>query len=228
MYRFQYARLYRYCVPKGIDRLERFRIRVVKRLGLHQLEVIYLVLFIAVVLAVLLGRKGSKKSRSTKEQPRTPRENVIPFDAGSAKPIVDRRILEGSAFVIDGDTLVIRKTQIRLFGIDAAELNHPYGKNAKWALTSLCKGETIRAELIEQDVHGRTVAKCSLRDGRDLSAEMVKLGLALDWAKFSGGKYRSLETPDARKKLWLADARQKGRMAVWEQFDAKQAARNAK
>lgn len=192
------------------------------------MEVISLVLFIAVVLAVLLGRKGSKKSRSTKEQPRTPRENVIPFDAGSAKPIVDRRILEGSAFVIDGDTLVIRKTQIRLFGIDAAELNHPYGKNAKWALTSLCKGETIRAELIEQDVHGRTVAKCSLRDGRDLSAEMVKLGLALDWAKFSGGKYRSLETPDARKKLWLADARQKGRMAVWEQFDAKQAARNAK
>lgn len=228
MYRFQHARLYRYCVPTGIDRLERFRNRVVKRLGLRQLEVISLVLFIAVVLAVLLGRKGSKKSRSTKEQPRTPRENVIPFDAGSAKPIVDRRILEGSAFVIDGDTLVIRKTQIRLFGIDAAELNHPYGKNAKWALTSLCKGETIRAELIEQDVHGRTVAKCSLRDGRDLSAEMVKLGLALDWAKFSGGKYRSLETPDARKKLWLADARQKGRMAVWEQFDAKQAARNAK
>jgi hypothetical protein len=25
--------------------------------------------------------------------------------------------------------------------------------------------------------------------------------------------------------MWLADARQKGRMHVWEQFDAKQAAR---
>jgi hypothetical protein len=48
---------------------------------------------------------------------------------------------------------------------------------------------------------------------------MVKLGLAIDWPKFSGGKYQSIETPGLRKKLWLADARQKGRMHVWEQFD---------
>ena len=48
---------------------------------------------------------------------------------------------------------------------------------------------------------------------------MVKLGLALDWPKFSEGVYRALETPDARRKLWLADARQKGRMDVWEQFE---------
>ncbi len=77
-------------------------------------------------------------------------------------------------------------------------------------------------EVAEQDAHGRTVAKCYLEDGRDLSAEMVKLGLAIDWPKFSNGKYRSLEVPDVRKKLWLADARQKGRMHVWEKFEAKQ------
>jgi len=123
--------------------------------------------------------------------------------------------------VTDGDTIVIRKTQIRLFGIDAPEIDHPFGKKAKWALVSLCKGQTVRAEVAEQDAHGRTVARCYLQDGSDLSAEMVKLGLAIDWPKFSGGKYRSLEVPGARKKLWLADARQKGRMHVWEQFEAK-------
>ena len=58
--------------------------------------------------------------------------------------------------------------------------------------------------------------------------EMVKAGLAIDWPKYSGGKYRSLEVPDARKKMWLADARQKGRMHVWEQFEAKQKARAAR
>ena len=82
--------------------------------------------------------------------------------------------------MVDGDGLIILKTQIRLFGIDAPELNHPYGKNAKWALVSLCKGQTIRAEVTAQDVHGRTVARCYLPDGRDLSAEMVKLGMAID------------------------------------------------
>ena len=79
-------------------------------------------------------------------------------------------------------------------------------------------------EIVADDEHGRTVAKCSLQDGRDLSAEMVKLGLAIDWEKFSGGIYRGLETPDARKRLWLADARQNGHMHIWEQFEAKRAA----
>ncbi|KQB98539.1 nuclease [Loktanella sp. 1ANDIMAR09] len=103
--------------------------------------------------------------------------------------------------------------------MDAPEFNHPYGKQAKWALVELCKGNRIRAEIFEEDVHGRTVARCYLPDGRDLSAEMVRVGLAIDWAKFSGGIYRDLEVPNARKKMWLADARQKGRMHVWEQFD---------
>ncbi len=117
--------------------------------------------------------------------------------------------------------MVIRKTQIRLFGVDAPEINHPYGKKAKWALVAMCKGQTIRAEVIARDDHGRAVAKCFLQDGRDLSAEMVKQGLAIDWPKFSGGKYRSLEVDGVRKKLWLADARQKGRMHVWEKYEAK-------
>lgn len=148
------------------------------------------------------------------------------FDAGSAVPEPTQKVLEGSAYVVDGDTIKIQKTQVRLFGVDAPEINHPYGKKAKWALVSLCAGQKVRAEVTAEDTHGRTVAKCYLEDGRDLSAEMVKLGMAIDWPKFSDGKYSALELPDARKKLWLADARQKGRMKVWEQFEAKQAARN--
>lgn len=99
---------------------------------------------------------------------------------------------------------------IRLGGIDAPELNHPYGGKAKSALIRLCKGQVIRAEMAGSSSHDRSVAVCYLPDGRDLSAEMVKLGLALDWAKFSGGKYRHLEAPDARKRLWRSDARQNG------------------
>ena len=131
-------------------------------------------------------------------------------------------VIEGPAFVVDGDSIVINKTQIRIFGVDAPELNHPYGKKAKWAMVALCKGQTIRAKAVETDDHGRTVAMCHLPDGRDLSEEMVKQGLALDWPKYSNGDYRKFEPPGARKKLWLADARQKGRMHVWAQFDARQ------
>jgi endonuclease YncB( thermonuclease family) len=89
-------------------------------------------------------------------------------------------------------------------------------------MVKLCKGQVIRAETTDEDAHGRMVARCYLHDGRDLSAEMVKQGLAIDWPKFSGGQYRNLERPDARKQLWLADARQKGQMHVWEKFEASQ------
>ena len=146
-------------------------------------------------------------------------------DRGTAKtPRAVSTTIRGAAYVLDGDSLVIDKRQIRLFGIDAPELQHPYGKKAKWALVSLCKGRSVRAEVTGQDDHGRTVARCFLDDGRDLSEEMVRMGLALDWPKFSGGTYRALEAADARKRLWLAAARQKGQMHVWETYETKQKA----
>ena len=135
-------------------------------------------------------------------------------------------MLEGPAYVTDGDTITIQKTQVRLYGIDAPELYHPYGKQAKWALVRLCKGHSIRAEVTDEDDYGRTVAKCFLPDGRDLSEELVMQGLAIDWPKFSGGKYSSFEVAGVRKKLWLADARQKGRIDVWEKFDARKSDEN--
>lgn len=120
--------------------------------------------------------------------------------------------LKGRCYVVDGDTITIGNTSIRLAGIDAPEMDHPYGKNAKWALVNLCKGQVITAEMEDHFSHGRCVATCYLPDGRDLSAEMVKAGLAIDWRKFSGGKYRHLEPEGVRRKLWRADARQKGLM----------------
>ena len=54
------------------------------------------------------------------------------------------------------------------------------------------------------------VRGCYLPDGRNLSVEMVTMGLALDWAKFSGGLYRSFEPAGIRKKLWRVEARHRG------------------
>ncbi|WP_300030580.1 thermonuclease family protein [uncultured Roseobacter sp.] len=183
------------------------------------------------VFAFVLGRKQDdtqQRSKPATEEPlpptRTPglRSKQRPvFDSTTASSTTKAQVLTGPAYVVDGDTIKIRKTQIRLFGVDAPELNHPYGQKAKWAMVKLCKGHNVRAEITEKDDYGRTVARCFLPDGRDLSAELVKQGLAIDWPKYSGGVYRNFETIDARKKLWLADARQKGRMDVWEEYEDK-------
>lgn len=125
---------------------------------------------------------------------------------------VGQQIIKGHCWVIDGDTIVINKVHIRLAGIDAPELDHPYGQNAKRTLMALCRGQVVTAITDGSFSHDRAVATCRLEDGRDLSAEMVRAGLALDWRKFSGGRYRTLEADGIRKKLWRVDARQKGRM----------------
>ncbi|MBK0329261.1 hypothetical protein I5535_18455 [Rhodobacteraceae bacterium F11138] len=50
-----------------------------------------------------------------------------------------------------------------------------------------------------------------------MAAKFVKQGLALDWPKFSGGKYLHLEPPDARKRLWCAAAKHQGRLKIADQ-----------
>ena len=193
--------------------------------GVMESSLILVIVLICVVVFVVRNRR-TEPSQSASVEP-SPQSEVGPFDPEHRKPVSEELIVKGPARIIDGDTLVIRKTQIRLFGIDAPEIDHPYGQKAKWALVALCKGQPVRAEITDKDDFGRTVARCTLLDGRDLSAEMVKLGLAIDWPKYSGGQYLAFETPDARKKLWLADARQKGRMHVWKQFEAQRTKRDS-
>jgi endonuclease YncB( thermonuclease family) len=109
--------------------------------------------------------------------------------------------LTGKAYVIDGDTIKIKGTKIRLAGIDAPEVDMPWGQKSKWTMVGICKGQTITAELDGERSHDRLVGTCFLPDGRDIGAEIVKRGLALDLPHFSGGKYRQMEPDGARKKL---------------------------
>lgn len=140
----------------------------------------------------------------------------IPHRRTSTAPRPDRtpttETLKGKCYVIDGDTIIISGTKIRIAGIDAPEIDHPWGKNSKFALIKLCKGKIVTATIKNELSYDRIVAKCCLPDGTDIAAELVKQGLALDWPKFSGGEYRHLEPDGIRKKLWRAAAKQHGRL----------------
>jgi micrococcal nuclease len=163
---------------------------------------------------------GPPKRRPRYRPPATPVAERLadraqaPARPGAPVQIAQVTEINGRCWVIDGDTIDIRGTRIRLAGIDAPEIGDPHGQAAKGALLRLCHGQIIRAVTEGEVSHQRLVATCYLADGRDLSAEMVRAGLALDWTKFSRGKYRGLEPEGIRKKLWRCDARQKGRVPV--------------
>lgn len=120
-------------------------------------DIFFIVLVTIITAYFLFGRRSSQNKYKDKPPQRNQGK---PYDyiKKSAKATSKGTVLTGKAFVVDGDTLTIQNTQVRLFGVDAPELDHPYGKNAKGALISLCKGHDVRAEIIAQDTHGRTVA----------------------------------------------------------------------
>lgn len=77
----------------------------------------------------------------------------------------------------------------------------PWGQKSKWAMVEICKGQVITARLDGERSFDRLVGTCFLPDGRDIGAEIIKEGLALDLPHFSGGKYRQFEPEGARNKL---------------------------
>ena len=147
--------------------------------------------------------------------------------APSGTDAADR--LTGRARVIDGDTIEIAGTHIRLWGIDAPELNQicqagpsaitrpsggitnagrPYrcGRDAAAAMLQLTRGRTIRCEPRDRDRYGRVVAVCR-NEIVDLNAALVRLGWADDFTRYSHGHYRAEEEAArlARLGIWSGD-----------------------
>jgi hypothetical protein len=116
--------------------------------------------------------------------------------------------------VIDGDTLQIAQTRIRLFGIDAPEASQTCDRQGqKWAcgkasaerLRSLISKASLSCYGAEIDVYGRLLATCTL-SGIDLNQQMVADGWAVAFRRYSD-RYAADEVRAraARLGLWSSN-----------------------
>lgn len=105
--------------------------------------------------------------------------------------------------VIDGDTLVASGRKIRIWGIDAPEKNTPAYMASSWLLQSLVSGGDLTCKFIDLDKYKREVMHC-LIDGLDIGAMMVKVGMAKDYKKYSGGYYQQEQSQAkaAKRGIW--------------------------
>jgi Micrococcal nuclease (thermonuclease) homologs len=117
--------------------------------------------------------------------------------------------------VTDGDGLVLNGERIRLWGIDAPELeqtcwsagaSYSCGEQARETLAELVAGHEVRCETVSRDRYGRTVARCEA-SGFDLGREMVRRGWALDFRRYSDGRYAAdqAEARAEKKGLWAGE-----------------------
>jgi endonuclease YncB( thermonuclease family) len=114
--------------------------------------------------------------------------------AGALSVVQAAPVPTGPVKVIDGDTLHIGETRIRLHGIDAPERDQlcdsPSGKAwacGAWArshLQRLVRGARLDCTALDTDRYGRTLARCAV-DGADLAARLVEDGAAIAYVKYS-------------------------------------------
>ena len=99
--------------------------------------------------------------------------------------------------IADGDTLTVlnefkEEVKIRLNGIDCPETGQPFGNKAKQYTKIMAHGETVTLHTYGQDKYGRTIADVILKDGRNLSKELVSAGYAWWFFKYSDGGHLAI------------------------------------
>lgn len=122
--------------------------------------------------------------------------------------------ISGRASVIDGDTIEIRGQRIRFDGIDAPEARqrcedasgkvYRCGRVSADALDAfLAKSRPTSCEITGKS-WDRLVGHCRRADGSDVNRWMVQQGHAIDWPKYSRGRYASdqAQARSAGRGLW--------------------------
>ncbi|EEW25142.1 thermonuclease family protein [Rhodobacter ferrooxidans] len=121
--------------------------------------------------------------------------------------------LEGDAHVVDGDTLDVAGHAVRLFGIDAPELQQTCTRGGQawacghWAreeLAQAVQGAAVSCTVQDRDKYGRSVAICTAA-GRDLGQLLVEAGAAGAYRRYSD-RYARAEAGAERRKLGIWSA----------------------
>jgi endonuclease YncB( thermonuclease family) len=121
----------------------------------------------------------------------------------------------GTAHIVDGDTLHLNDTKIRLHGIDAPETRQecrrgngtPYrcGGAATEALRALVGSQPVRCEGSTHDRYRRLIGVC-YANGVNLNAEMVRQGWALAYRRYSEDYVSAEDEAHAAKRgMWAGE-----------------------
>jgi endonuclease YncB( thermonuclease family) len=168
-------------------------------------EVVLPLLLIA-VLSVVIGATAYSKFIEA-PNPNGPPSRVL-------RPPTTAMPMAGVASVIDGDTIEIHGTRIRLFGIDAPESGQactiegrawPCGRRAAFALADKIRGQSVECRQKDRDRFDRVVAVCRA-DGEDINGWMVYQGWAVAYRRYSLDYVnQERQAANAKRGMWQGE-----------------------
>lgn len=109
--------------------------------------------------------------------------------------------------VIDGDTIQVGYTRVRLASIDAPEKAMPYGPEAKAFLEDLILHRTVTVSYTAKDRYGRIIGEVKI-ENKSVQAAMIEAGMAWIYTDYKfDPKLVALEREAIleRRGLWASD-----------------------
>ncbi|MBH67460.1 MAG: nuclease [Rhodospirillaceae bacterium] len=107
-------------------------------------------------------------------------------------------VVQGSATVVDGDTIIVKDIRIRLSGLSAPELGEKDGEEAKITLQALLLNKQVRCSLSGRKSYERYIGTCWI-GARDIAALLIMEGKARDCPRYSQRRYLALETLKSKR-----------------------------
>lgn len=109
---------------------------------------------------------------------------LLTFFLLSTAVAICQTILTGKVVAVaDGDTFTLltdkkKQVKVRLYGIDCPERKQDFGTKARQFTAELIYNKEVKAEILEIDRYGRSIATVILSDGKVLNKELLRAGLA--------------------------------------------------
>ena len=123
--------------------------------------------------------------------------------------------------ITDGDTFIgltkdNKEIRFRIYGIDAPERKQAFGNRAKQYLSGLIYEKKVGIIVQkEYDKYGRPIVWVYTLEGKDVSTEMLKSGMAWHFKEYDASeKYEMLESSARINKIGLWD--DKNPIAPWD------------
>ena len=118
--------------------------------------------------------------------------------------------------VIDGDTIILEEEngqtfKIRLLGIDAPELDQPYGFESSARLASYIVGKTVYVVSSKKDRYQRLLGKIMIEQ-KDINYQLVKFGYAWHFKRYSRDQDRS----DAQQYADAEIEARQSKLGIWQ------------
>lgn len=114
----------------------------------------------------------------------------------------------GPARAIEGDSLVVGETFLRLCGVVSLDVGEARYRRESTALSALVAGKTVRCVPLGEgtpcdgiangEIYKRRIAQCFVED-KDLAAEMIRSKSACAWKAESGEAYTALGCVSERR-----------------------------